>query len=207
MTRQSAGVSARATLAVVAAVGWATAAHTQTDSARPRYTAADVHFMAGMIVHHAQAVLIGGWAPAHGAGPELRALCERIVVGQRDEIAAMQRWLRERHEPVPDAEAHGAMMPGMDHAALMPGMLTEQQLAQLDSARGPEFDRLFLTFMIQHHRGALTMVRQLVDAPGAAREGPLFQIASDISADQTAEIDRMTRMLDAMSHTSQRSPQ
>jgi len=163
--------------------------------------------VAGMIVHHAQAVLIAGWAPAHGAGSELRALCERIVVGQRDEIAAMQRWLRERHEPVPDAEDHGAMMPGMDHAALMPGMLTEQQLAQLDSAHGPDFDRLFLTFMIQHHRGALTMVRALIDTPRAARDGLLFQIASDISADQTAEIDRMTRMLDAMTHTSQRSPQ
>jgi uncharacterized protein (DUF305 family) len=163
--------------------------------------------MAGMIAHHAQAVLIAGWAPAHGAGPELRALCERIVVGQRDEIAAMQRWLRERHEPVPDADAHGAVMPGMDHAALMPGMLTEQQLAQLDSARGPEFDRLFLTFMIQHHRGALTMVRTLIDTPRAARDGLLFQIASDIAADQAAEIDRMTRMLDAMAHTSQRSPQ
>jgi uncharacterized protein (DUF305 family) len=194
-------------LAVLAAVGWATAAQAQTDSARPGYTAADAHFVAGMIAHHEQAVLIAGWAPSHGAGPALRALCERIVVGQRDEIAAMQRWLRERHEPVPDAEAHGAMMPDMDHAALMPGMLTEQQLAQLDSARGPEFDRLFLTFMIQHHRGALTMVRALIDTPRAARDGQLFQIASDIAADQAAEIDRMTRMLDATSHTSQRSPQ
>src|ERR1700752_33385 len=104
MTRRSAGVSARATLAVLVALGWATAAQAQTDSARLRYTAADVPFVAGMIVHHAQAVLIAGWAPSHGAGPALRALCERIVVGQRDEIAAMQRWLRERHEPVPDAE-------------------------------------------------------------------------------------------------------
>jgi len=166
-----------------------------------------VHFMAGMIAHHAQAVLIAGWAPAHGAGPALRALCERIVVGQRDEIAAMQRWLRERHEPVPDADAPGHTMPGMDHSMLMPGMLSDAQLAQLDSARGPDFDRLFLTDMIQHHRGALTMVRTLIDTPRAARDGLLFQIASDISADQTAEIDRMTRMLDALSHTSPRSPQ
>src|SRR5437899_7411898 len=127
MTRRSAGVSARATLAVLAAVGWATAARTQTDSARPRYTAADVHFMAGMIVHHAQAVLIAGWAPAHGASPALRALCERIVVGQRDEIAAMQRWLRERHEPVPDPDPQGHMMPGMDHPMIMPGMLSPAQ--------------------------------------------------------------------------------
>ena len=194
-------------LAILATGTCATAGETQSDSGRPAYTAADVHFMAGMIAHHAQAVLIAGWAPTHGAGPALRALCERIVVGQRDEIAAMQRWLRERREPVPDADARGHTMPGMDHSMLMPGMLSDAQLAQLDSARGPDFDRLFLTDMIQHHRGALTMVRALVDTPRAARDGQLFQVASDISADQTAEIDRMTRMLDALSHTSPRSPQ
>ena len=194
-------------LAILATGTCATAGETQSDSGRPAYTAADVHFMAGMIAHHAQAVLIAGWAPTHGAGPALRALCERIVVGQRDEIAAMQRWLRERHEPVPDADAPGHTMPGMDHSMLMPGMLSDAQLAQLDSARGPDFDGLFLTDMIQHHRGALTMVRALVDTPRAARDGQLFQVASDISADQTAEIDRMTRMLDALSHTSPRSPQ
>ena len=194
-------------LAILATGTCATAGETQSDSCRPAYTAADVHFMAGMIAHHAQAVLIAGWAPTHGAGPALRALCERIVVGQRDEIAAMQRWLRERREPVPDADARGHTMPGMDHSMLMPGMLSDAQLAQLDSARGPDFDGLFLTDMIQHHRGALTMVRALVDTPRAARDGQLFQVASDISADQTAEIDRMTRMLDALSHTSPRSPQ
>ena len=185
----------------------ATAARAQADSAPARYSAADVHFMTDMIVHHAQAVLIAGWAPAHGASPALRALCERIVVGQRDEIAVMQRWLREHHQPVPEPDAHGFLMPGMDHPTLMPGMLTPEQLAQLDSARGPEFGRLFLTFMIQHHRGALTMVRELVDTPGAARDGLLFQIASDVSADQTAEIDRMTRMLAVLSQPPQRSPQ
>src|SRR5437870_13005622 len=136
-----------------------TAAQAQTDRDRPGYSAADVHFMAGMIVHHAQAVLIAGWAPTHGASPALRALCERIVVGQRDEIAIMQRWLEERHRAVPDSDPRRHTMPGMDHPMLMPGMLTPEQLAQLDTARGPEFDRLFLTFMIQHHRGALTMVR------------------------------------------------
>src|SRR5437879_1685195 len=207
MKRPWSRVSAVGALAVLATAACATAAQTQTDSARPRYTAADVHFMAGMIVHHAQAVLIAGWAPAHGASPALRALCERIVVGQRDEIAVMQRWLRERHELVPDVDPRGHTMPGMDHPMLMPGMLTSVQLAQLDSARGPAFDRLFLTFMIQHHRGALTMVRDLVDTPGAARDGPLFQIASDVSADQTAEIDRMARMLDDLSQPPQRSPQ
>ena len=168
---------------------------------------ADVQFVSGMIVHHAQAVLIAGWAASHGASSELQALCGRIVVGQRDEIAAMQRWLRERHQPVPDADAPASAMSGMDHHMLMPGMLTSEQLAQLDSARGREFDRLFLTDMIQHHRGALTMVRELIDAPGAARGGLLFQLASDIAADQAAEIDRMTRMLNSIPHTSQRSLQ
>src|SRR5207302_1068674 len=103
--------------------GLSPAAQPQADSARPRYTAADVAFMSGMIVHHAQAVLIAGWAPAHGASPAVRALCERIVVGQRDEMAVMQRWLRERQQPVPAADPHGPMMPGMDHSMLMPGML------------------------------------------------------------------------------------
>ena len=194
-------------LAILATGTCATAGETQSDSGLPAYTAADAHFMSGMIVHHAQAVLMAGWAASHGAGPALRALCDRIVVGQRDEIAAMQRWLRDRHQPAPDPDPRGQAMPGMDHPMLMPGMLTEEQLAQLDSARGPDFDRLFLTDMIQHHRGALTMVRALVDTPRAARDGQLFQVASDISADQTAEIDRMTRMLDALSHTSPRSLQ
>lgn len=188
-------------------LGAGAAQQARPDSGRAPYSAADVQFMSGMIAHHAQAVLIAGWAPTHGASPELRALCERIVVGQRDEIVAMQHWLQEHHQPVPDVEAHDHAMPGMDHPMLMPGMLTVEQLAQLDSARGPEFDRLFLVDMIQHHRGALTMVRELIDTPGAARDGMMFQIASDISADQTAEIGRMTRMLDVLTHTSQRSPQ
>ncbi|HEY6156619.1 MAG TPA: DUF305 domain-containing protein [Gemmatimonadales bacterium] len=206
MNRSASRVRALA-LAVLATGTCATAGETQSDSGRPAYTAADVHFMTGMIAHHAQAVLIAGWAATHDASPALRALCDRIVVGQRDEIAAMQRWLRARHEPVPDADPHGVTMPGMDHAMLMPGMLTDEQLARLDSARGTDFDRLFLTDMIQHHRGALTMVRALIDVPRAARDGLLFQVASDISADQTVEIDRMTRMLDALSHTPPRSLQ
>src|SRR5438045_7252140 len=150
MTRPASRARAVA-LAILATGTCSTAGETQTYSGRP-YTAADFHFMAGMIAHPAQAVLIAGWAPAHGASPDLRALCARIVVGQRDEIAAMQRWLAERHEPVPDADARGQVMPGMDHAVLMPGMLTEEQLARLDSAQGSDFDRLFLTDMIEHHK-------------------------------------------------------
>jgi uncharacterized protein (DUF305 family) len=142
---------------------------------------------------------MAGWAPSHDASPSVQALCERIVVAQRDEIAFMQRWLRERHEPVPPADPRGHVMPGMDHPMLMPGMLTPEQMAQLDSARGPAFDRLFLRFMIQHHQGAITMVQQLLGAQGAAQDGLVFRFASDVNADQTTEIDRMTRMLAALS--------
>jgi uncharacterized protein (DUF305 family) len=183
------------------------AAQVTPDTGQPPYTAADVHFMGGMISHHAQAVLMASWAPTRGASGAVRTLCERIVVGQRDEIAFMQRWLGERHEAVPPADPRGHMMPGMDHPMLMPGMLTPQQMAQLDSARGPQFDRLFLKFMIQHHQGAVTMVEQLLSTQGAAQDGLVFQFASGVNADQTTEIDRMTRMLDALSQPSPRSPQ
>jgi uncharacterized protein (DUF305 family) len=169
----------------------------RADSGRPPYTRADVRFMSGMIGHHAQAVLMAGWAPTHSASKSLQILCERIAVAQRDEIAFMQRWLRDRREPVPDADASHDMMPGMEgmHHEMMPGMLTAAQLTQLDSARGAEFDRLFLTFMIQHHRGALTMVDQLFGSPGAGNDDAIFKFASDVSADQTTEIDRMNLML------------
>ena len=161
----------------------------RADRGIPPYTNADVHFMSGMIPHHAQAVLIAGWAPSHGAGPAVRALCERIVVAQRDEIALMQGWLRDRKLPVPDAGHQGHMMPGM---------LTPEQLEQLDRARGAEFDRLFLRFMIQHHEGALTMVEQLMGSHGAAQDDTVFKFAADVNADQTTEIDRMYEMLAAM---------
>jgi uncharacterized protein (DUF305 family) len=169
----------------------------------PPYTAADVHFLSGMIGHHAQAVLMAGWASTHGASAAVSVLCERIVVAQNDEIAFAQGWLREHNEFVPPADPRGHVMPGMDHPMLMPGMLTPEQMAQLDAARGREFDRLFLTFMIQHHQGALTMVAQLLAVPGAAQDGPVFRFAADVHADQTTEIDRMNRMLDAL----KRSPQ
>jgi len=160
------------------------------------YTAADVHFMAGMIGHHAQAIQMAGWAPSHGASPSVRVLCERIVVAQTDEIAMAQRWLREHGEYVPPADPRGHIMQGMDQPMLMPGMLTPEQMTQLDSARGPEFDRRFLTFMIQHHQGAITMVQQLLAVPGAAQDGPIFRFSSDVNADQTTEINRMKLMLD-----------
>ncbi len=168
-----------------------------------QYTPADVHFLAGMIGHHAQAIKMAGWAPSHDASASLRALCERIVVAQNDEIAFAQRWLREHGEYVPPADPRGHVMQGMDQPMLMPGMLTPEQMAQLDAARGREFDRLFLTFMIQHHQGAITMVQQLLATPGAAQDGPVFRFASDVHADQTTEINRMTLMLDDLKRSSQ----
>jgi uncharacterized protein (DUF305 family) len=146
-----------------------------------------------MIPHHAQAVLIAGWAPSHGASDALQRLCERIVVAQRDEIGLMQTWLRDRGEGVPASDAQHS-----HHGPLMPGMLTAEQLAQLDAARGVEFDRLFLTFMIQHHEGAVTMVDALFGSEGAGQDEFVFRLASDIYADQTTEIERMEKMLKAL---------
>ncbi len=162
----------------------------------PPFSKADVDFMTGMIGHHAQAVVMAGWAPTHGARLDVRLLCERIAVAQTDEIASMQRWLRDRKQPVPDAhEIHGQMMPGMDMHMLMPGMLTDEELAALDHARGPEFDRLFLTDMIKHHQGAIAMVETLLGSDGAAQDDIIYRFASDVTADQSTEIERMQKML------------
>jgi uncharacterized protein (DUF305 family) len=171
----------------------------EADSVRRSYTAADVEFMSHMISHHAQAIAMSRWAPTHGASPSVRVLAERIINAQQDEIATMQRWLRDRHQPVPEPDPAGVkmMMGGAEHVMLMPGMLTENQMRELDAARGPNFDRLFLSFMIQHHQGAIAMVRQLFDSPGAAREDLAFKLASDVNVDQTTEVARMQRMLAA----------
>lgn len=200
MTRIFRQMTARTLLMVAALAASSATARAQAapDSARRIYTAADVSFMTGMIGHHAQAVLMAGWAKSHGASQSLQALCERIAVGQHDEIVLMQRWLRDRHEKVPEADASMDMMPGMDESHLMPGMLTADQLNKLDAARGPDFDRLFLTFMISHHQGAITMVNTLFGSQGAGEEETIFRFASDVYADQTTEIDRMTKMLTAL---------
>ena len=187
-----------------------TAARVRADSLRRPYTEADVRFMTDMIGHHAQALVMAGWAPTHGAESSIRVLAERIINAQQDEIATMQHWLGDRGQPVPDPAAggmshtmshdgHAMAMPGM----LMPGMLTPAQMAALDSARGPAFDHLFLTGMIQHHRGAVTMVQRLFDTPGAARDELVFKFANDVNADQSTEIARMETMLAAL--TSERS--
>ena len=162
------------------------------------YTDADVDFMAGMIPHHAQAVIMAGWAPSHGARADVAVLCERIVVAQRDEIAMMQTWLGDRGQSVPDATStrHRMKMNGVEHDMLMPGMLTDEEMAALDRARGPEFDRLFLVGMIKHHQGAIDMVDVLFKAYGAAQDETVFRFASDVYADQSTEIDRMNKMLE-----------
>ncbi|MFL5608015.1 MAG: DUF305 domain-containing protein [Gemmatimonadaceae bacterium] len=172
-------------------------ARARADSARYPYTQADIDFMSHMIGHHAQAILISKWAPTHGASPAVLRLTERIINAQQDEIATMQQWLGDRRQPVPEAKPMGMkmVMNGVEHVMLMPGMLTDDQLKQLDAAQGKEFDRLFLTFMIQHHRGAVTMVQDLFGSPGAAQDEIVFKFANDVSVDQTTEIARMERML------------
>ncbi|HET7623243.1 MAG TPA: DUF305 domain-containing protein [Gemmatimonadaceae bacterium] len=192
----------------------------RADSARYPYTKADIAFMTGMIHHHAQAIAMSQWAPTHGASAEVQRLAARIINAQRDEIGTMQRWLRVRSQPVPDPEhggvdMHSSMHGGMagmhemheasgtqhDHEAhemLMPGMLTPAQMKELDAARGQEFDRLFLTFMIQHHSGAISMVKDLFGSYGAAQDELVFKFANDVNVDQTTEIARMRKMLAAV---------
>ena len=175
----------------------AAVARARADSVRHPYTAADVAFLSHMIAHHAQAIVMAGWAPSHGASPSVRTLAARIINAQRDEIAFMQQWLRNRLQPVPPVHemAMAMPMPGAATDTLMPGMLTDVQLRELDEGRGAEFDRRFLTFMIQHHRGAVVMVQQLFGSYGAAQDEIVFKLASDINVDQTTEIARMERML------------
>ena len=163
------------------------------------YSDADINFMTGMIPHHAQAVIMAGWAPSHGAGKDVAILCERIVVGQNDEILSMQSWLVDRGLPAPDAKSTRMHMKmnGVEHDMLMPGMLTDEEMAALDKARGPEFDRLFLIGMIKHHQGAIDMVNELFKAYGAAQDDTIYKFASDVFADQSIEIDVMNKMLES----------
>jgi len=208
--------AASATLALLALAGSGerlTAQATQAgieqarrDSVRRPYTAGDIEFMSGMIMHHAQAVKMAGWAASHGANKSLQIYCGRVAMAQTAEIGLMKQWLAERNQPVQEIDTTSAdmmahmNMPGMDHSAMkmMPGMLAPAQMHQLDVARGVEFDRMFLIFMIQHHRGALEMVDTLFKTPGAAQDEIVFKFANDVHADQTTEIDRMQQMLDAL---------
>jgi uncharacterized protein (DUF305 family) len=157
--------------------------------------------MQGMIGHHAQALEMAALVPDHTTNKSIHLLAERIEVSQKDEIGLMRRWLETRKEPAPNplakehADMAGMPMPGMSGSTLMPGMLTPAQMKQLADARGTAFDRLFLTFMIQHHTGALTMVKDLFASPGAGQEPEAFRFASDVDTDQRAEIARMQSLL------------
>ena len=165
------------------------------------YSDADVDFMSGMIPHHAQAVVMAGWCPTHGARKDVAVLCERIVVGQRDEIKLMQTWLSDRGLPVPDAAStrhHMKMANGVEHDMLMPGMLTDEEMAALAKARGKEWDRLFLIGMIKHHQGAIDMVEVLAKSWGSMQGDDIYKFSSDVYADQTTEIEVMKQMLAAI---------
>lgn len=170
------------------------------------HTAADVDFMRAMIPHHAQALVMTALVPERTDRPSIRLLAERIEATQRSEITQMRRWLQRRGEPVPDpeevaAEARGHGGHGAHHAGAhrgAHGMATTAELAQLETARGTAFDRLFLELMIRHHEGALIMTRELLATEGAGQEPELFQILSHIDADQRAEIARMRRMLNEL---------
>ena len=163
------------------------------EEARSSYVPAEVTFMTGMIAHHAQALVMSAFAPTNGAGKAVRILAARIVNAQKDEIALMQKWLRDRGQPAPEVH-RGGHMPGTGHA-LMPGMLSQEQLQELELASGAAFDKLFLTYMIQHHEGAVSMVRNLFRHDGVGRDEAAFKLASAIHVDQITEIARMEEML------------
>ena len=233
------------------------------DSAKMQFTQPDVDFMAGMIGHHAQALIMSSMASGNNASPSVVTLTKRIINAQKDEIGIMQRWLHDRNQMVPQVtidglqliiepgsepslvfdsaqvahavkhfNKHGSYMDnshyqmmhgsemshegmdhstmehgdnetsheGMDHSGMhdhsnMPGMLTQKQLEELALAKGTEFDRLFLTYMIQHHTGAIIMVKDLVETDGAAQEVQIGKLAGEINVDQKTEIERMRLML------------
>jgi len=160
----------------------------------PEHVEADVRFMQGMIHHHAQALEMTRLLFDRTTSEEMRLLARRIDISQKDEIRLMQGWLESRREDAPMIHAeYGA---ATDHAR-MPGMLTEEQMARLAATRGNEFDRLFLEYMISHHRGALAMVHELFSTSGAGQEPDVFQFAFHVDADQYIEIERMSKMLQA----------
>ncbi|MEX0778478.1 MAG: DUF305 domain-containing protein [Balneolales bacterium] len=186
------------------AIYWA-----RIDSSRLNFTQADTDFMTGMIGHHAQALIMSRLAPENGAGTEIQTLAARIINAQDDEIASMQQWLRDRDQPVPEVHIEGLnlmMHSGsnddhhlghMDHSdhTDMPGMLSQDQLQELSEARDSHFERLFLRYMIEHHNGAVIMVKELFSIDGAAQDEEAFRLASDIQVDQITEIERMRQML------------
>jgi uncharacterized protein (DUF305 family) len=167
----------------------------ETRPTLPPASAADINFMQGMIMHHAQAVEMTALIDSHTKNKKLRTLGARISKSQSDEISFMKRWLMARGQPTTHTMHH---MPGMDMSGdsmLMPGMLTPKQMAALKKASGEQFDHLFLTGMIQHHGGALTMVKDLFDTAGAGQDAELFNFVTDVDSGQRAEIRIMQTML------------
>jgi uncharacterized protein (DUF305 family) len=168
----------------------------------PPLSSKDIEFMQGMIMHHAQAVEMTGFIEARTENKELRLLGARIRQSQSDEMNFMKRWLGARNLPteMPMPEMKMDDMPGMDmskhHHHLMPGMLSQEQMDALKKAAGAEFDELFLKGMIQHHKGALVMVKDLFDTAGAGQDAEIFNFATDVDSGQRAEIRIMETLLD-----------
>ncbi len=160
----------------------------------PAFTPADVEFMQGMIHHHAQALTMVAMIPSHSTNRQLRMLGDKIQLAQRDEMKMMKEWLKARGQPVPMDMPDGSMMMGSGTMAPMPGMLTPAQMKALAAAKGPAFDKLFLTGMIQHHTGALNMVADL-RAQGGGKEINIADFLIGVDTDQRMEIDRMNGML------------
>jgi len=164
-----------------------------SSTAGPGYTVADVEFMQMMMGHHAQAVTMSDMAAPRGAGPEVTGMAQRIDISQRDEMALMVQWLQARGQPVPDQAQMDSMW--------MPGMVAPGDLARLAETRAGEFDRLYLTLMIEHHLGAIAMVDALYASPGAAQDPDIFRFVTDVSADQLDEIAMMERILERLAPT------
>jgi len=157
------------------------------------YVEADVRFMQGMIPHHAQALEMTALVRQHATTAAVQQMALRMEISQRDEIALMETWLREHGEPI--------QMPGMGGMGgmhMMPGMLTPEQMETLKNARGVDFDRYFLEYMIQHHQGAISMVADLFNTSGAAQESTVFKFAEDVDGDQLMEIERMQGILETL---------
>jgi uncharacterized protein (DUF305 family) len=169
-----------------------------TKATLPPSSSADVKFMQGMIMHHAQAVEMTALIESHTENKDLRLLGARISKSQSDEIDFMKRWLAARGEPASASMPHMHGMNMSSHPMLMPGMLTAKQMEALRKAKAQQFDQLFLTGMIQHHNGALIMVKELFDTAGAGQDAEIFNFVTDVDSGQRAEIRIMETMLEAL---------
>jgi uncharacterized protein (DUF305 family) len=190
--------------AMAVVIASSVAAHAARAQAAKDYTDADVHFMQGMIFHHAQAVQMCQLAPSHGASQKVALLCKKILISQREEIGLMQHWLEDRGltapKPATDTMVfHDTTEADMQGMHMMSGMLTAAQMHALDQSHDTSFDRLFLTGMIQHHTGAIDMVADLFKEPGAGQGADIFAFATDVDASQRAEIGRMLQLLNSLS--------